>query len=65
MDLATQQGADFWQLRCAISIAEFRIGRDQRTEALTILETVCGALTEGSDIADMRIARNLIAQLRT
>jgi len=65
MVLATQQGADFWQLRCAISIAQFRIGRDQRAEALTLLEKVCGALTEGSDIADMRIARSLIAQLRT
>ena len=65
MDLATQQGAHFWQLRSAISIAQFGIGRDQRAEALTLLEKVCGAMTEGSDIADMRIARSLIAQLRT
>jgi hypothetical protein len=64
MDLATQQGADFWQLRCAISIAQFRINRDQRPDALAILDKVHGALTEGSDIADMRIARRLIAQLR-
>nr|WP_249148865.1 winged helix-turn-helix domain-containing protein [Bradyrhizobium manausense] len=64
MDLATQQGANFWQLRCAVSIAKLRIERDQRADALAILETVCGALTEGPDIADMRIARSLIAQLR-
>jgi hypothetical protein len=65
MDLATQQGADFWQLRCAISLAQFRIGQDQRAEALAILEKACGGLTEGSGIADMRIALSLIAQLRT
>lgn len=65
MELATQQGAEFWRLRCAISIAQFRIGQGQHTEALAILDKACGALTEGSDIADMRIARGLIALLRT
>jgi len=65
MDLATQQGADFWRLRCAISIAQLRIGRDQRTDALAVLEDACGTLVEGSDIADMKTARGLIAELRT
>ncbi|UVO34532.1 helix-turn-helix transcriptional regulator [Bradyrhizobium arachidis] len=65
MDLATQQGADFWQLRCAISIAQLGIGQGRRADALAVLEKVCGTLTEGSDIADMRIARGLIADLRT
>jgi predicted ATPase/DNA-binding winged helix-turn-helix (wHTH) protein len=64
MELATQQGADFWQLRCAISIARLKIGQDQGAEALPILERAFSALTEGSDIADMRIARDLITQLR-
>ena len=65
MDLAAQQGADFWQLRCAISIAQVRIGRDQGAEALAVLEKACAAMTEGSGIADMRIARDLIAQLQS
>jgi tetratricopeptide (TPR) repeat protein len=65
MDLAAQQGADFWQLRCAISIAQVRIGRDQRAEALAVLEKACAAMTEGSGIADMRTARDLIAQLQS
>ncbi|QOZ53946.1 winged helix-turn-helix domain-containing protein [Bradyrhizobium sp. CCBAU 53338] len=65
MDLATQQGADFWQLRCAISIAQLGIGQGRRADALAVLEKVCGTLTEGFDIADMRIARGLIADLRT
>ncbi|MDH6262328.1 winged helix-turn-helix domain-containing protein [Bradyrhizobium sp. BR13661] len=64
MELATQQGADFWQLRCAISIARLRVRQDQGAEALAILEKACSAMTEGSGIADMRIARDLITQLR-
>ncbi|MBR1087087.1 winged helix-turn-helix domain-containing protein [Bradyrhizobium manausense] len=65
MELATQQGADFWQLRCAISVARLKVRQGQGAEALTILENAYSALTEGSDIADMRIARDLIAQLRS
>ena len=65
MDLAAQQGADFWQLRCAISIAQVSMGRDQRAEALAVLEKACAAMTEGSGIADVRTARDLIAQLQT
>jgi predicted ATPase len=65
MKVASQQGAGFWRLRCAISIARFEIGLDQNEEALKILDSVCGSLTEGAHIADMRIARGLIKQLRT
>ncbi len=65
MDLATLQGASFWQLRCAISIAQLRMEQHQGAEALAVLEAACGAMVEESDISDMRIARGLIAQLRT
>jgi predicted ATPase len=64
MGLAAQQGADFWQLRCAISIARLGIGRGRRSEARAVLEKACDAMSEGSGIADMRLARDLIAQLR-
>ncbi|MCP3401688.1 winged helix-turn-helix domain-containing protein [Bradyrhizobium sp. CCGB20] len=65
MGIAVQQGARFWELRCATSLARIMIGADQTAEALATLDNVCGAFAEGSDIADMRIARDLIAQLRT
>lgn len=65
MDIAVQQGARFWELRCAISLARSRIGAGQRAEALAALDNVCGAFAVGADIADMRTARDLIAQLRT
>ncbi|MDA9411125.1 ATP-binding protein [Bradyrhizobium sp. CCBAU 45384] len=64
MELTAQQGAHFWQLRCAISIAQLRIGRDQRAEARAVLEKACNAMAEGSAIADMLMARDLIAHLR-
>ncbi len=39
-------------------------GAGQSAEALAVLDNVCGAFAEGADIADMRIARDLIAQLQ-
>jgi len=65
MDIAVQQGARFWELRSAISLARSMIGAGQNAEALAVLDNVCGAFAEGADIADMRAARKLIAQLRT
>jgi predicted ATPase len=65
IDLAIQQDAQFWQLRCAISVARFRMAQDRHADARATLETACSALFEGADIADMQIARGLIAQLPT
>lgn len=65
MGIAVQQGARFWELRCAISLARAMIGAGQSANALPVLDNVRGAFAEGSDFADMRIARDLIAQLRT
>lgn len=64
MGIAVQQGARFWELRCATSLARLMIGAGQNAQALAVLEDVSGAFTEGADIADMRGARALMAQLR-
>jgi predicted ATPase/DNA-binding winged helix-turn-helix (wHTH) protein len=65
MDIAAQQGARFWELRCATSLARLMGGAGRNAEALAILERACGPFTEGAGIADIRSARDLIAQLRT
>ncbi|MGY3425195.1 hypothetical protein ACVWZW_005699 [Bradyrhizobium sp. F1.13.4] len=65
MAIAGQQGARFWELRSAVSLARLMIAAGQSAEALAVLDHVSGAFAEGSDFADMRIARDLIAQLRT
>ncbi|MCJ9733611.1 ATPase, partial [Bradyrhizobium sp. PRIMUS42] len=64
IDIAVEQGARFWELRCAASLARFMMAAGQSAEALAILENVTGSFAEGSEIADMRSARELMAQLR-
>ena len=64
IDIATRQGARFWQLRGATSLARLMIGAGRDAGARTILEPVYELLVEGSEIADMRTARDLITQLR-
>lgn len=64
IDIAVEQGARFWELRCGTSLARLMMGAGQSADALAILKNVTGSFAEGSDISDMRIARDLIAQLR-
>jgi hypothetical protein len=64
MDMAVQQGARFWQLRCATSLARLMTGAGRSADALALLDDVCGAFAEGADTSDMRVARDLIAQWR-
>ncbi|MBR0782069.1 ATP-binding protein [Bradyrhizobium iriomotense] len=64
MDMAVRQGARFWELRCAISLARLMIWAGQTAEALAVLRNVSGSFTEGAGIADIRSARDLMAQLR-
>ncbi|UWU79496.1 helix-turn-helix transcriptional regulator [Bradyrhizobium huanghuaihaiense] len=64
MGIAAQQGARFWELRCATSLARLMSEAGRSADALAILENVSGSFTEGAGIADLRTARELIAQLR-
>ncbi|MGX1324583.1 putative ATPase/DNA-binding winged helix-turn-helix (wHTH) protein [Bradyrhizobium sp. USDA 377] len=64
MGIAAQQGARFWELRCATSLARLMGEAGQSADALAILENVSGSFAEGAEIADMRTARELMAQLR-
>jgi predicted ATPase len=65
LEIAAQQGARFWELRSAISLARFRMGQGRSAEAEETLRNVYGSFSEGFDIADMRTARGLIDQLRS
>jgi predicted ATPase len=62
IDLAKQQGAPFWELRSAMSLARLRIGQDRKAEARQILTTAFGLL-EGAEIADMRQAAAMLDAL--
>jgi hypothetical protein len=63
MDIAAQQGARFWQLRCAISATRLAITRGRTEEAFRLLDDATGLFTEGSHIADMQTARALLEQI--
>jgi predicted ATPase/DNA-binding winged helix-turn-helix (wHTH) protein len=60
LKLARQQGALFWELRNALSLARLRVGQDRSIDARHILEPVYGAFTEGFQIADIREAKTLL-----
>jgi len=60
LKLAKQQGALFWELRNALSLARLWVGQDRRTDARQILEPVCGAFAEGFQIADVREAKTML-----
>jgi tetratricopeptide (TPR) repeat protein len=63
LETARQQGALFWELRAAMSLAELR-HRGGRTEgASDLLSTVYNQFTEGLETHDLKTARALMARL--
>jgi predicted ATPase/DNA-binding winged helix-turn-helix (wHTH) protein len=63
LKLAKQQGALFWELRNALSLARLWVGQDRKIDARHILAPVYGAFTEGFQIADIREVKTLLAPL--
>ena len=61
--VAREQGAKFWELRAAITLA--RLWRDQgkRREARDLLAPVYGWFTEGFDTLDLKEAKALLDEL--
>jgi predicted ATPase/DNA-binding winged helix-turn-helix (wHTH) protein len=62
-EVARSQGAVFWELRTAISLARLRISQDRRNDAYQALASAYGKFTEGFETSDMRSARAMMAQL--
>lgn len=63
LEIARQQGALFWELRGATSLARLRISQDRKRNAASVLRPVYDRFTEGSQIADLRAARILLQSL--
>lgn len=59
LKLAKQQGALFWELRNALSLARLRFEQGRKTDASQILAPAYGAF-EGIEIADAREAKALL-----
>jgi predicted ATPase len=63
LEMARNQGALFWELRTAISVARLRASQDRRDEAYRVLASVYGKFTEGFAISDLRTAKTMMARL--
>jgi predicted ATPase len=63
LEVSRQQGALFWELRAAISLARLRMMHDQPDDARRTLAPVFDRFAEGFDTADMRSARAVLDSL--
>jgi len=61
--LAQHQGALFWELRSALSLARLRIAQDRRADARAALAPVYEKFAEGFETADLRHAGAMLEQL--
>jgi predicted ATPase/DNA-binding winged helix-turn-helix (wHTH) protein len=62
-EMAREQGALFWELRIALSVARLRASQGRRHEARTLLASVYDRFTEGFATADMQAARTMLDEL--
>jgi class 3 adenylate cyclase/predicted ATPase len=63
LSVAQKQGGKLWELRAAVSLAQFYRDRRRRSEARDLLAPVYGWFTEGSETQDLRGAKALLDEL--
>jgi predicted ATPase/DNA-binding winged helix-turn-helix (wHTH) protein len=63
-EMAREQGALFWELRVALSLARLLRGQGHSADAVGILQPVYNRFTEGFETAELRSARALLDALR-
>jgi predicted ATPase/DNA-binding winged helix-turn-helix (wHTH) protein len=61
--MAREQGALFWELRVALSVARLRVSQGRRHEARATLASVYDRFTEGFATADLQAARTILDEL--
>jgi predicted ATPase len=63
LTIAAEQGARFWELRAATSLARLRREQGRHAEGRDVLEPIYGWFTEGFDTADLNAAKGLLDEL--
>src|SRR5262249_22934643 len=61
LDVARQQGALFWELKAAMSLARLRISQGRPGDAIEVLSPVYDRFAEGFETADLKAADQLMA----
>jgi predicted ATPase len=61
--MAREQGALFWELRVALSVARLRVSQGRHREARAPLASVYDRFTEGFATADLQAARTMLERL--
>jgi predicted ATPase len=61
--MAREQGALFWELRIALSVARLRVSQGRHRQAREQLASVYDRFPEGFATADMQTARTLLERL--
>jgi len=64
LEMAEEQAALSWALRVAISLAQLYRARARNDEALRLLAPVYDRFTEGFNTADLKLARQILDDLR-
>ena len=62
-DMAQKQGALFWKLRIALSLAHLRMRQNRKADARRVLAPVYDRFTEGFETADLSAARAMLDSL--
>jgi predicted ATPase len=60
LDVAREQGALLWELRCAMSLARLRVKQDRPHDARRVLVPAYDQFTEGFDTEDLRSAKRML-----
>ena len=63
LQVAHSQGALFWELRTAISLARLRANQDRPDDAHQVLSSVYGKFSEGFDTLELRNAKEMLTKL--
>jgi predicted ATPase len=63
--MAREQGALFWELRVALSVARLRVNQGRHREAIALLASVYDRFTEGFATADLQAARTMLEALQS
>ena len=61
--MAREQGALFWELRVALSLARLLHSQGRSADAMGILQPIYNRFTQGFGTADLRAAKRLIDAL--